>query len=213
MDFEVAFWQMLYLVVSPARVYRNLYHHKQAKSHWARDDPAFHLIIAFSMSISAIAYGVAYGVSLLGCLKLIFFTIGIEFLFAGSLMASLTWYITNTFMLQQTPHSVEQSVEWMYCFDVHCNAFVPFFLVTYIIQFFFLGIVTKDGFFNRIFGNTIYLIACVYYTYITFLGFKALPFLKNAWIFIYLIVITFGFYVFSIFSFNISQTIFAIYFE
>lgn len=30
--------------------------------------------------------------------------------------------------------SVEQRVEWLYAFDVHCNAFVPFFAILYAAQ-------------------------------------------------------------------------------
>jgi hypothetical protein len=31
-------------------------------------------------------------------------------------------------------HSVEQDVEWLYCFDVHSNAFFCSFLLTYVLQ-------------------------------------------------------------------------------
>ncbi|KAJ3276564.1 30S ribosomal protein S11, chloroplastic [Terramyces sp. JEL0728] len=115
------------------------------------------------------------------------------------------WYITNKFMIQHQLNTVEQSVEWMYCFDVHCNAFVPFFLFTYVVQFFFLFIVTKGGFFSRVFANTIYLVAGTYYFLITFLGFNALPFLKNTWFFLYPIVLAAMLYVFSIFMFNTEK--------
>lgn len=33
-------------------------------------------------------------------------------------------------------HSLEQKVEWLYAFDVHCNAFVPLFLFQSVLQFF-----------------------------------------------------------------------------
>jgi hypothetical protein len=50
MDLEMALWQLLYLKVSQTRVYRNLYHHRQTKNHWARDDPAFHVLLAISLT-------------------------------------------------------------------------------------------------------------------------------------------------------------------
>ncbi|KAJ3259834.1 30S ribosomal protein S11, chloroplastic [Boothiomyces macroporosus] len=182
LDWEMALWQMLYLVIAPRRVYRNVYHH--------RHDPAFHILLVFAMCVAACAYGIVYNASFIETVKLIFFTAVVEFFISGSV------HQLNT---------VEQSVEWMYCFDVHCNAFVPFFLFTYVVQFFFLFIVTKEGFFSRVFANTIYLVGGTYYFLITFLGFNALPFLKNTWLFLYPIILAAMLYVFSIFMFNTEK--------
>lgn len=46
MDFEFALWQMLYLFTSPQRVYRNFHYRKQTKDQWARDDPAFLVLLS-----------------------------------------------------------------------------------------------------------------------------------------------------------------------
>lgn len=46
MDFEFAMWQMLYLFTSPQRVYRNFHYRKQTKDQWARDDPAFLVLLS-----------------------------------------------------------------------------------------------------------------------------------------------------------------------
>lgn len=67
MDFEFAFWQMLYLLISPQKVYRNFQYRKSmfsikfilninvvkcciiilaSKSQFARDDPAFLVLFA-----------------------------------------------------------------------------------------------------------------------------------------------------------------------
>lgn len=45
MDFEFALWQMVYLFTSPQRVYRNFHYRKQTKDQWARDDPAFLVLL------------------------------------------------------------------------------------------------------------------------------------------------------------------------
>ena len=37
-------------------------------------------------------------------------------------------------------------VEWLYCFDVHCNAFLPVFLVCYVVQYFLLPVLLFDSF-------------------------------------------------------------------
>ncbi|KAI8922705.1 UNC-50 family-domain-containing protein [Entophlyctis helioformis] len=213
MDFELALWQMTYLVISPRRVYRNVYHNKQTKNHWARDDPAFHVLIAIAMCIAATAYGIAFKSSFVGIIRLIVYTVLAEFLGAGLVIATTAWFLTNQFMLQQQIHAVDQSVEWMYAFDVHCNAFVPFFLVTYVVQFFFLPVVLADGLVCRILANSIYLVAFVYYWYITFLGYNALPFLKNTIAFLYPIGVTLALFVLSLATFNASKVIFALYFE
>lgn len=38
--------------------------------------------------------------------------------------------------------------------------------------FFFSGVINSDNFFSRLFGNTFWLIAFIYYIYITFLGYN-----------------------------------------
>ena len=43
-----------------------------------------------------------------------------------------------------TVHSVEQDVEWAYCWDVHCNAFFPTFLLLHVVQYFLLHILMSD---------------------------------------------------------------------
>ena len=41
MDFEFAFWQMVYLISNPRVVYKNFTYRKKTKAQFARDDPAF----------------------------------------------------------------------------------------------------------------------------------------------------------------------------
>ena len=78
----------------------------------------------------------------------------------------------NRFLRVQTVHSVEQKVEWAYAFDVHCNGFVPILLLLYLLQFFFLPILTKPTFLATLLGNTLYFVALSYYQYIIFLGYS-----------------------------------------
>ena len=33
-------------------------------------------------------------------------------------------------------HTIDQRVEWLYAFDVHCNAYFPMFLALYVLQYF-----------------------------------------------------------------------------
>merc|ERR1711871_787052 len=56
MDFEYVFWQMWFLFCRPMKVYRSVKYHKQTKNQWARDDPAFVVVLIFFMSVASLAY-------------------------------------------------------------------------------------------------------------------------------------------------------------
>ncbi|CAG8689907.1 3344_t:CDS:2 [Funneliformis caledonium] len=129
MDFEFALWQMLYLCIAPRRVYRNIYYHKQTKNQWARDDPAFVVILSFFLG--AIAWGLVYGHGLIGILKMILFMVFVDFVVVGMIISTICWVFANRFLTHRhTIHAVEQTVEWAYAFDVHCYNALPFLLHT-----------------------------------------------------------------------------------
>ncbi|KAL2936313.1 Protein unc-50-like protein [Bienertia sinuspersici] len=46
-----------------------------------------------------------------------------------------TGFLTNNYLREEAPNSyvVEQRVEWLYAFDVHCNSFFPLFVLLYVI--------------------------------------------------------------------------------
>ena len=92
MDFEMATWQMIYLIISPKKVFRTVYYQKQTKNQWSRDDPAFVVLLSLCLSISAIAYGLAFSVfTISGLIKTVFYMIIIEFLTTGLVIASICW--------------------------------------------------------------------------------------------------------------------------
>lgn len=67
----------------------------------------------------------------------------------------------------------DQDVEWGYAFDVHLNAFFPPLIILHGCQlFFYNGLISHEWFASRLLGNTFWLVAVVYYTYITFLGYS-----------------------------------------
>jgi len=79
----------------------------------------------------------------------------------------------NRFLTHRhTIHAVEQTVEWQYAFDVHCNSFFPLFLILYVLQFFLMPVLSKELWVCLFIGNTMYIIAIIYYCYITFLGYS-----------------------------------------
>ena len=65
--------------------------------------------------------------------------------------------------------------------QVSNRAFFPLYLHLYVVQFLLLPILTRSpsNFLATFLGNTLYLSALIYYSYITFLGYNALPFLHN----------------------------------
>ncbi|CAB5316040.1 unnamed protein product [Rhizophagus irregularis] len=137
MDFEFALWQMLYLCIAPRRVYRNIYYHKQTKNQWARDDPAFVVILSFFLGVSAIAWGLVYGHGFIGILKMILFMVFIDFVVVGMVISTICWAFANRFLTHRhTLHAVEQTVEWAYAFDIFGFAYfleiqsLPFLLHT-----------------------------------------------------------------------------------
>eukprot|EP00727_Mastigamoeba_balamuthi_P012275 m51a1_g7670 hypothetical protein (1365) ;mRNA; r:465705-482863 len=190
MDIEYTSWQMLHLCFSPAKVYRTTAWHKQTKNQWARDDPGFVAIQAALLLVSSLAWGVAFGSHGIGSaptmLWLVLWSLLIDFLAFGFAVASVTRWIANRFLAARGDvHSVEQTVEWLYAFDVHCNSFFPVFLLVHVVQYFLLPLLTQPTFFATLLANTLYAGAWSYYMYITFLGYHVLPFLRNTVIFLY----------------------------
>ena len=101
------------------------------------------------------------------------------FFILGALAATLTSTVANHYFLAFHPHSVPQKVDWLYAFDVHCNAFVVFFLLVGVVQYLTLPLVLAHGFFPAVAANSLYLAAGIGYVNVTFLGYLALPFLNK----------------------------------
>uniref|UniRef100_A0A8C2YN32 Unc-50-like protein n=1 Tax=Chinchilla lanigera TaxID=34839 RepID=A0A8C2YN32_CHILA len=169
MDFEFTAWQMLYLFTSPKRVYRNFHYRKQTKDKWARDDPAF----------------------------LVLLIVFIDFVGVCLLISTLMWFTSNKYLVKR--QSRKYYMEWGYTFEVHLNAFYPLLVILHFIQLFFLNLVTlTDTFIGYLVGNTSWLIAVGYYIYVNFLGYNALPFLKNTVILLYPFALLILLYVLSL---------------
>ncbi|XP_060080024.1 protein unc-50 homolog [Ylistrum balloti] len=178
MDFEYAFWQMIYLFVSPQKVYRNFQYRKHTKDQWARDDPAFLVLLSFWLVASSIGFALVLGLTFVGFLKFILWVVFVDCVGVGLLIATLFWFITNKYMILAPPRG--QDVEWGYAFDVHLNAFFPLLMILHLFQLIFLvPLIYQDHFIGLLIGNTFWLVAIFYYVYITFLGYSALPFLRN----------------------------------
>lgn len=167
----------------------------ETKNQWARDDPAFVAVQSLFLLVAAISYGIAFRVSGFGAWIWLLFDAFAQYLLVGVVVATASWAFANRYLCRHHAHSVEQEVEWLYAFDVHCNAFFPMFLLLYPVQYLLLPLVLREGFVGNLIGNTLYLSAFVAYHYIHFLGYLALPFLHKTEVFLYPVVAVFALYI------------------
>jgi hypothetical protein len=131
MDIQSALDQMKTLLSTrPHIVYKTSYYRKQTKNHWARDDPAFCALQLVFLVISSIAYSVSFRISFMSGLAFLIYSVFVNWLGCGFIIASLGREMANRHLtVHQSSSHVRQSVEWLYAFDIHCNAFFPVFVL------------------------------------------------------------------------------------
>ncbi|XP_015787088.1 protein unc-50 homolog [Tetranychus urticae] len=197
MDFEFAFWQMIYLFVAPSKVYRSVYYRKQTKNRYSRDDPAFVVLLSFWFIISATGLSLVLRLPFIAFIKFLFWVVFIDCITIGLIVATLFWFIANKYL--RKPTLPKEDVEWGYAFDVHLNAFFPPLIIIHVFQLFFFNVlINSDWFFARLFGNTLWYISAIYYVYITFLGYSSLPNLHRTQFILYPLVPLFFFYILTL---------------
>jgi hypothetical protein len=88
---------------------------------------------------------------------------------------------TNSYTRQLRSRTETRRLTSLQNKQVSNRAFFPLYLHLYVVQFLLLPLLTRSpsNFLATFLGNTLYLSALTYYTYITFLGYNALPFLHN----------------------------------
>ncbi|XVF01329.1 hypothetical protein REPUB_Repub04eG0078400 [Reevesia pubescens] len=187
MDIEYTFWQMLHLCTAPKVVYQHTKYHKQTKNQWARDDPAFVVICSLLLAVATVAYCAAYDHSAAHAVFVVISVLLFQFLLAGVFLATCCWFLTNAYLREEAPnsHVVEQRVEWLYAFDVHCNSFFPMFVMLYVIHYFLSPLLVAHGFIPELLSNLLFMVAASYYHYLNFLGYDVLPFLERTTFFLY----------------------------
>eukprot|EP00931_Biecheleriopsis_adriatica_P004753 TRINITY_DN106382_c0_g1_i1.p1 TRINITY_DN106382_c0_g1~~TRINITY_DN106382_c0_g1_i1.p1 ORF type:complete len:247 (-),score=25.40 TRINITY_DN106382_c0_g1_i1:50-790(-) len=186
MDIDYTFAQMLYLCLAPRKVYQLTSYRKQTKNQWARDDPAFVVVMIWFLAVAAIAYGIAFNANGALYIHLLFLFIGVHFLLVGAIIASVSWFVANNYLrAAQSFHGVEQRMEWMYAFDIHCNSFFPLFLVLYVLHYFMLPLLLQPTLVAAVLSNSLYAGALCYYLYIMSLGYSMLPFLERTEVILY----------------------------
>lgn len=191
LDFETALWDIFHLVVNPRKMYRSHYFYRQlspssGRLSYTRDDPAFLLVLTALLSISAVAWGLAYSPRVRDIFKLVIYMVVVDFYVTGLVIASVSWYLTNrlfsdNFELGSDNYASSISyIEWGFCFDVHCNAFLVIWCLLYLLQFALMPLLRiKGSFLALVLGNTLYFALWGYYLVITFFGFSSLPVITN----------------------------------
>jgi len=187
MDIQSALDQMKTLLSTrPHVVYKTSYYRKQTKNHWARDDPAFAALELIFLTISCIAYSISFRAPITEGIAFFLYSVLFNWLALGFLVATVGRELANRHLTDTKSNShVRQSVEWLYAFDIHCNAFFPVFVLLYGVQFFLLPLVLGKSLISLIISNTLYAAAFAWYWYITHLGYRALPFLSQTEVFLF----------------------------
>lgn len=214
MDFQFTFAQMMNLCISPDDVYKTTKVRKQIKNQWARDDPAFVVLMIVLMLLSSLAWSLAFGFqSASHFFRLVAGSVIFEFIGVGLIVATTLRTVANRYMRVVRPLSTEQSVEWLYSFDIHCNGFFPLFLILFVGQYFVSPWLLSDNFFIILLGNALYGVAFSYYWYITFLGYSALPFLQHTERFLWPIgALAIVFFTLTAFRINVAHWVLSAYF-
>jgi len=170
-------------------------YHSRTKNQWARDDPAFVVVLAYLLLVASLGWSVAFNrYSLFAVLRLAMYVITVDFLAIGAVMATIGSWLSNHYLHEKAAwHSwqeegsgrLRETVEWQYAFDIHCNAFVPLFLLLYVLQYLLLPVLLRPGALPALLSNTLYALALGLYHFVTFLGYNELPFLRSSQYFIY----------------------------
>ncbi|UDD62946.1 hypothetical protein AFCA_010242 [Aspergillus flavus] len=177
----------------------------ETKNTWHRPDPSFTYLLCFFLLLTALAWGLAYAPSFGAIVRLSLLFIFVHFIGSSLLVSTIGYFVIGRLFgpdgaaaslsglrggrgrrrgaaqgLFVQPGEKDQ-LEFGYCFDVSNRAFFPLYLHLYVAQFLLLPLLTRSpsNLLSTFLGNTLYLSALAYYTYITFLGYNALPFLHN----------------------------------
>lgn len=80
--------------------------------------------------------------------------------------------MSNLYLREHLPHGVEQSVEWLYAFDIHCNSLFPTFLLLEVLHYFLLPVLLSSSYTSIFLSNILFLLGGIVYMSITFLGYS-----------------------------------------
>ncbi len=186
MELDSALSQMRSLLTNPSLVFKISKARKMTKNHYYRDDPAFVVLQVVFIAIMTLLFGLVMSARPLKIVYTVIYECGINYLVVGALVASGMWLYTNRFLMGAAMlHEVRKEVEWQYCFDVHCNSYFPYFVLTHVIHFVLLPVVSGNSFLSRLIANALYAAGASAYLFVSFKGYLELPMLHHQQLILY----------------------------
>ncbi|KAF2629958.1 UNC-50 [Macroventuria anomochaeta] len=219
MDFEMAIWEIMSLIIAPKKVFRQIYYHKQTTKTYHRPDPSFTYLLSFFLTLTSLAWGFAYANGFTQTLHITLVFVFVHFLLLSLVTATLFYFLVGRLLgpgnsllpgrrrglynLGDTESKEE--LEFGYCWDVSIRAFVPVWVFLYVVQFLCMPLVGTNHWVSLLLGNTLYVIALTYYFIITFLGYNALPFLHHTELLLVPVAVATILWFVSLFGFNMAK--------
>lgn len=113
MDFEMAIWEMMSLMIAPKKVFRSIYYHvgllfpirispqhqpnlrsqKQTSKTYHRPDPSFTYLLSAFQLLTSLAWGFAYAPSAPSVLKITLVFIFVHFLLSSLVISTLNFFL------------------------------------------------------------------------------------------------------------------------
>lgn len=181
MDLDYTFFQMLFICCNPQKLYQLSTWRKRTKNQWARDDPAFVVVLAAGLLISALAYSIAFQAGVLGFLVSSVWMIAVELLGCGALIACVTHYVAKHYLVKAEEAS---ELELLFSFDIHCNAYLPVYLLTHVVQYAFLPVLLGSSFPSVLLSVLLYASALGIYCLHTVAGYSVVPIVRKSEVFL-----------------------------
>lgn len=177
LELDSACQQVLWTLLDPKRLFRYHQNQNEMQGQWSRDDPSFFILLCSFLAVTSLFQSLWMGQRAWGYILAILWSVLVDGLIAALLVATAMWLLTR-FCLKK-PGAKPAHVEWSYCFDVHLNALFPLLLCVYGVQLLTWPLLARQNILSLIIANTLWSAGLLYYTYLTFLGYTALPSLEN----------------------------------
>ena len=112
MDFEMAIWEIMSLIIAPKKVFRQIYYHvyyipqtqsaleadfkqKQTTKTYHRPDPSFTYLLSFFLTLTSLAWGFAYADGFTQTLHITLVFIFVHFLLLSLVTATLFYFLVG----------------------------------------------------------------------------------------------------------------------
>ncbi|ELP92775.1 hypothetical protein EIN_371970 [Entamoeba invadens IP1] len=163
-------WFFVNIILHPQTVYEtNKYQHGLTQQ-WHRRDHAITKIVFFFNFVLSTIFAFTF-VKGLWKVPYILFDFAIP-LVTGVIISVIIFYLCKSSFTTGDSFTVR------YSYDIHINAYFCYLLVSHILLFVLSPFLFRDSLWATFASNGVLLVSLAYYTYITFLGYNILPFMK-----------------------------------